>query len=118
MIRAIRSTRSASAFALTVLACVMWVSTSALLHDETDDLLCSVVLEPHDHSAHRIGADPVPTPSADHCFVCHSHSLRSLASTVLAWSPGRREARLSSRIQTDAGITVARPQHARAPPLA
>lgn len=101
-----------------MLACMVWISISALLHDETDDALCRVVVEQHDHSAHQVGAAPVSTPSADHCFVCHSHSLRSLVSTVAAWSPSRGEARLPVHVSDGGGFTVARRQPARAPPLA
>lgn len=101
-----------------MLACMVWISTSALLHDEADDLACAVVVEPHDHSAHHIAPDPAPPLPADHCFVCHSHSLRSLVSTVAVWLPGRREARLAVLVRVDAGITVARRQPARAPPAA
>ncbi|MGE0449018.1 MAG: hypothetical protein AB7Q29_05475 [Vicinamibacterales bacterium] len=118
MISAFRRTRAASALSIAMLACMVWISISALLHDESDDVLCSGVVLQHDHSAHRVGADPASTPSPDHCFVCHSHSLRSLASALAVWSPGAGEIRLLSRLQADTGITLARRQHARAPPLA
>ena len=100
-----------------MLVCLVTLSVSSLLHSD-DDVLCGAVLEAHDHSAHRIGAAKSLTPDADHCFICHNHSLRSLASTGPATSACAGEARFDTVSGAAAGVELPRSQPARAPPLA
>ena len=101
-----------------MLVCVVSVSVSALLHSEDDDVLCSVVVEHHDHNAHRIGGASASTPGADHCFICHNQSLRSLVATGTVSSPSRTEAHLDADLFEWAGAHAPTRQPARAPPLA
>ena len=80
-------------------------------------VLCGAVLEAHDHSAHRIGAAKSSTPEADHCFICHNHSLRSLVSTGPATSACAGEARFDVDDGSGSGVELPTSQPARAPPL-
>lgn len=119
MIRALRRTTLARVLLpFAMLVCLVTVSVSALLHSEDDDALCGVLVEHHDHSAHRIGAPKAPSSEADHCFICHNQSLRSLVSTVLAVSACLGESRHYAEHGVVAGVELPRQQPARAPPLA
>ena len=98
--------------------CMAWLSVSALTHSEDDDRVCNPVVVLHDHSAHHIGVDHAVAPEADHCFICHNLSLRTLASTTSASGPAIDEHELVSRFTlVDDELLVAR-RPARAPPLA
>src|SRR5436309_9838936 len=52
-------------------------------HAGGDDPDCNPVPVYHDHAAHRFAPAPShSSPSADHCYICHS--LRLLQTTVIA----------------------------------
>jgi hypothetical protein len=49
-------------------------------HVGDDDAACSVVVVPHDHTAHRFSASPTGAPQVpDHCYICHSLRLLHVA---------------------------------------
>ncbi len=117
MIRAFRRTTLAGMLPFAMLVCLVTVSVSALLHSE-DDALCGLIVEQHDHSAHRIGAAKGSTSDADHCFICHNQSLRSLVSTGPVTSACLGETRHYAEHGVAVGAELPRRQPARAPPLA
>lgn len=41
-------------------------------HVGGDDRDCDIIVTHHDHNAHRISGAPLPTPTEDHCYICHS----------------------------------------------
>ncbi|MEQ1727114.1 MAG: hypothetical protein ABL982_01935 [Vicinamibacterales bacterium] len=118
MIRDLRKTRLVQIVALTMQLCMAWLSVSALTHSEDDDAVCNPVVVLHDHAAHHIGIDRDAAQEADHCFICHNLSLRSLVSATGASVPAVDAHELASRsIVVDDVLLVAR-RPARAPPLA
>jgi hypothetical protein len=116
VLRWFRQSPLARTLPVAMFVCLVTVSTSSLLHSD-DDVLCGAVLEAHDHSAHRIGAAKSSTPEADHCFICHNHSLRSLVSTGPATSACAGEARFDVDDGSGSGVELPTSQPARAPPL-
>ncbi len=118
MIRDLRKARLVKILALTMQLCMAWLSVSTLTHSEDDDVLCNPVVVLHDHNAHHIGADRAAAPEADHCFVCHNLSLRSLVSAVSASVPAvdAHDLVASTTVVDDVLLAAQRP--ARAPPLA
>lgn len=119
MLREIRrTTTSVRTVALAMLLCMVSASVSALLHSEDDDVLCGVVVEHHDHTAHRIGGATAPTPQGDHCFICHNQSLRSLVATGVSSSAPHTEAEVEADHSPSTGVECPRRHSARAPPFA
>ncbi|MES1256286.1 MAG: hypothetical protein ABUS56_11790 [Acidobacteriota bacterium] len=52
-------------------------------HTGGDDPDCNVVPVHHDHAAHRFSGAPTDSsPTADHCYICHS--LRLLQTSLVA----------------------------------
>lgn len=96
-----------------------WMSISAFVHNEDDDRLCNPVVVLHDHSAHHIGAAAGTSgPAADHCFICHNLSLRSLVATASFATPVAVAQPVAQMASLVAGVTLVERRPARAPPLA
>jgi hypothetical protein len=49
-------------------------------HIGGDDPDCDIVVNHHNHAAHRLSNAPASSPTSDHCYICHS--LRLLHSAV------------------------------------
>ena len=118
MIRALRRTRLASLFAAIALFATMPVTVSSLLHDDSDDILCSPALVVHDQDAHRVTVPEPASAGQQHCVLCHAlQSLRAVQGTV-RFAPPSIDARLvasGSAAVIHALIGSTRP--ARAPPV-
>lgn len=68
------------AFALAVLVCGGALDWGHIGGDDAD---CDVVYVAHDHAAHRFAANPnTNSPTADHCYICHSLRLLHIAVTA------------------------------------
>ena len=65
------------------------------VHASWDDVACDPAPIHHDHNAHRLRADTLPTGAQDHCLFCHS--LRSLGNGLVA-----THADVADSTQTDA----------------
>ncbi|MBS1817874.1 MAG: hypothetical protein JSU08_08100 [Acidobacteria bacterium] len=98
--------------------CMAWMSVSVLVHSEDDDVLCNPVLVVHDHSAHHIGAAPVSPSAPDHCFICHTQSLRSLGASIWVSSLTTAGQAVADVVGLSVGTTPLARRPARAPPLA
>ena len=97
--------------ALAAMAAVLFASASPLLagHLALDRDCAPVLVESHDHNAHRL--TPTSAPEADHCAACHlARSARGtgMAGTVLpqdgtrdAATPPLVYARTRDALQTD-----------------
>lgn len=98
--------------------CMAWMSVSALLHSD-DDAVCNPVVVVHDHAAHHVGASSSTAgPQQDHCFICHSLSMRSLAVDAGINAPliASQSIATSPALEASSPVVALRP--ARAPPLA
>jgi hypothetical protein len=107
-----------NALALLVCAGVLASSFEAHRH-AVDDLACLIPLVAHDASAHRVGAEPAPSPSADHCVFCHwARAFRLTASAARRLAA--RQAESGARVVHVAVTLAAAPAlsnlPARAPP--
>jgi hypothetical protein len=114
-----RRTRFTAPVALTMLLCVVSLSSSAALHDDADDPACNPVVVLHDHAAHRIIPDPFAADSdTGHCFICHWHSLRSVDAKVRFLTPSEDRCPIVGSAAARLAAAAIRPQSARAPPHA
>jgi hypothetical protein len=112
------SRRFLQVFALTMQMCMAWMSVSALLHSEDDDVLCNPVVVLHDHAAHHIGAEPKTTAlPPEHCFICHNLSLRSLVTTASIAAPDITSQLLAQVLVSSTTESSVARRPARAPPL-
>ncbi|MGC4082832.1 MAG: hypothetical protein QM736_12145 [Vicinamibacterales bacterium] len=119
MIGDLRTRRVVRVLALAMQLCMAWMSISALVHSEDDDVLCNPVVVVHDHNAHHIGAaGSTSGPAPEHCFICHNLSLRSLVATASIATPAVVEQPFAQRSIVAAGVTLVARRQARAPPLA
>ena len=119
VLRALRTRRFVHVLAFAMQLCMAWMSVCALVHNEDDDAICNPVVVLHDHNAHHIGsASDTGSPAPEHCFICHSLSLRLLAATSSLAAPAADEQRLASASTLAVGVILVAWRPARAPPLA
>lgn len=99
--------------------CMAWMSVSALVHSDDDDAVCNPVVVLHDHAAHHIGAaSDAVVPQQDHCFICHTLSMRSLAADAGIAAPLVASQSIATAFVLEATSTIVARRPARAPPLA
>jgi hypothetical protein len=118
--RAFRRASAIRAASVLTMFCVVLTSLSALVHDESDDALCRiVVVDAHDHSDHRLTAAPSGrTDHEDHCISCHSTSLRPIVADSTAAAPATVAVPLIADLHAPRGTDLLRRAPARAPPPA
>ena len=119
MLRALRRTRLAALLALFIITGSVPMSTSALLHDASDDV-CQPTLVLHDESAHRMGGARTSSESqSQHCAICHwLQSLQTVIATVGIVAPATQSHQCAAPVSSAASAAGIGQLSARAPPLA
>ena len=103
--------------AMAMQLCLATLSVTTLVHAD-DDALCNPQLVLHDHDAHGVRGERTAPTAPEHCFICHSLSLRALLSTLRVAPP---DPAVGIRAEGAVSVPVVAFRHrlpARAPPLA
>jgi hypothetical protein len=103
--------------AMAMQLCLATLSVTTQVHAD-DDALCNPQLVLHDHDGHGVHGDRTAPAAPEHCFICHSLSLRALLSTLRVAPP---DTSVGTRTDFAVAVPYVAFQHrlpARAPPLA
>lgn len=93
------------------------LSVTTLVHAD-DDTICDPQLVLHDHDGHGLRGGHTAPAAPDHCFICHSLSLRALLATLRVAPP---DAEAGARVDPSVSVPLVAFRHqlpARAPPFA